>query len=108
MGLKESRLSDHQDYWHAALVLRHGKVIAIGTNKGWRHAEEVAITRVPEALLRGSEIVSLRFNKSGKLRMAKPCNKCLSLMLHKGLKRVRYSDRQGEIRQCDVQDAEVR
>jgi len=83
--------SDHPRYWHCAMVIRHGRVVGVGSNGNWQHAERSAINATPEPLRRGSLILSLRYGATGHLRLAKPCAECLTAIREAGIRRIRYS-----------------
>lgn len=95
MGRRHVRHSDHERYWHVAIVFRHGRAISVGVNTGWNHAEKAALGRVANP--KGCNILSLRFSSSGHLRMARPCEECRALMQEKKLRRVTYSDWRGSL-----------
>lgn len=89
--------SDHPDYRHAAIVVRGGAQISIGYNHGWRHAEVVALGPLWPSKRVGSRVWSLRFTKTGRLAMAKPCPSCEEFMRRAGVRVVYFSNRDGEI-----------
>jgi pyrimidine deaminase RibD-like protein len=96
--------SDHSLHHHVAVIERHGRIIQVSVNMGWRHAEENAIRRTPPHLLRGATIHSYRVGTRGCLRNAKPCIKrgddrpsCRELIELAGIKWLVYSNENGEM-----------
>ena len=89
--------SDHPDYRHAAIVIRGGAQISIGYNHGWRHAEIVALGSIWPNKRIGARVWSLRFTKTGRLAMAKPCPRCEEFMRRAGIRAVHYSNACGGI-----------
>jgi tRNA(Arg) A34 adenosine deaminase TadA len=87
--------SRHPFYWHVAVVLRHGRPLAFGTNRMGLHAEVNALRGLAQEILSTCEIVSLRFNRAGNLRLAKPCDNCMDTIARLGIKRIVYSDEIG-------------
>jgi deoxycytidylate deaminase len=90
---------------HGAVVVKGGRVMAIGVNK-WRnrhgtvvktdttsdlsvHAEVDALSRVSDA--RGAILYVARVSKRGTPLLSRPCRECYSVIRRNGLKRVVYS-----------------
>ena len=101
---RHSKRSDHSIHKHVALIVRHGKIVTIAVNSGWRHAEENAIRTTTPDLLRGATLLSFRVSKTNTLRNAKPCvvrgdgrPSCSELIKLAGIKKVVYSDSNGEL-----------
>ena len=62
------------------------------------HAEQAAILRVKNwDSLEKASILVIRINRSNNLSMAFPCQKCLNLIKHVGIKVIYYSNYDGEI-----------
>lgn len=96
-----SDLSNHSLHHHAAIVVRHGKIVATSCNWNWRHAEVRALMRTSEALWKGCIVYSFRFSK-GKMLNARPCEACQAFMIAAGVKRVYYSTSSGEIKEMKL------
>ena len=63
------------------------------------HAEQNAIIKVKNwNKLSGMSIIVVRLNKSGKMSMGYPCEMCINMIHHVGIKEVYYSTYDGEIR----------
>lgn len=92
---RTSQKSPFDDYKHAVLVLQGGRVKAIGYNTHQHHAEVHALQKLWPSERRNTKIISVRFNKAGKLAMAKPCPKCQEYLKAHGVKKVQYSDSNG-------------
>ena len=65
---------------HGALLLRGGKVINSSCNKNNHCA------------------FGSRFSKTGEYRMSKPCSMCRAVLKHVGIKKVYYTDNNGELK----------
>ena len=97
--------SDHARFKHVAIVKRGRKILAVGWNTGWNHAERDAIGSVknPE-LLKGATLYSYRVSKREKLQNAKPCRECSELIRSVGIERVIYSDENGKEQEYNVKE----
>lgn len=76
---------------HISLILRKNELLAIGNNEWkthpkaielgykypWLHSELDAYTKLKNKNLDKLTLVNLRFSKTGKLGMAKPCKYCM-------------------------------
>lgn len=85
------------NFQHAVLVEKGGAVIAVGYNTGGRHAEVEALNKLWPSKRSGTRILSVRFTRTGKLAMAKPCRKCQAYLLQNGIKKVTYSNSAGSL-----------
>lgn len=90
---------------HGAVVVKAGRVLAIGYNKTRNssislgdttsfkhctiHAEIDALSRVSDP--RGCIVYVARVNRRGKPRFSRPCNNCYRHMLKRGIKRVVFT-----------------
>lgn len=92
---RASLKSPYDTYQHAVLVMSGGAVRAIGYNTYNRHAEVMALAKLWPSERRGTRIFSVRFTKTGKLAMAKPCPECQKYLKKHGVKQVTYSDSNG-------------
>ena len=90
---------------HGAVVVKSGRVMAVGINK-WRnhpsiieqskvkhecsvHAEVDAISRVNNA--RGATIYVARVNNSGEPLLSRPCDNCYTAILDAGISKIIYT-----------------
>ena len=89
---------------HGAVIVRGGRVLAVGTSK-WRnrnvppiigynphvtvHAEIDALSRLVDA--KGATIYIARVNNQGDTRMSRPCETCERALNDAGVKRVVYT-----------------
>ena len=103
------RYSDHIQHRHAAIIVKGGRVLAIGRNRdkthpssvfynnGERilktiHAELDAISRVKDKRqLRGATIYVARMGRSGHPGMSCPCEMCQDLINKYGFKKAVYT-----------------
>ena len=100
---------------HGAVLLRGGKVINTSCNKsnhcsfGTRfrrrdeglptlHAELGCILNLDRAATEGTTMLVVRVGKSGEYRMSKPCTMCRAVLSHVGVKKVYYTDENGELK----------
>lgn len=68
-------------------------------NKDSVHAEQNAIMKVKDwNKLNGTSMIIIRINKSGKMSMGYPCEMCLNMICHVGIKEIYYSTYDGEIK----------
>ena len=109
---RERALSNGRCYHLAAILRRKGRVVRVGVNSdkthprfkrryddgsyaAHMHAEMDAI-RFAEP---GDELEVMRFRKSdNKYAMAKPCAHCMKHIKSSGIKKVTYTDENGEWR----------
>lgn len=97
---------------HSACVIRGDRIITFGYNKCIKksiirdqtikftiHAEVDALCKVDNKLLRGLDILIIRLGNSRtkKLRNSRPCNACIDRLLQYGIRKVYYSNEDGEI-----------
>jgi cytidine deaminase len=101
-------------FYLAAILKRKRKIIKIGANltkthprfsrvytsgkKGHFLHAEMNVLRFSKP---GDEITVLRFNADGDLRMAKPCEHCQRFMKEFGIKKVTYSDWDGQMQELE-------
>lgn len=97
LAARTANRSTHKDYTHAAIVVRGGAVVAMASNHGTAHAEVRALSRLWPSERVGTRVYSLRFTKTGRLAMAKPCEKCESYMRRMGVKSCTYSTQAGTL-----------
>lgn len=92
IAMKIAKKSDHQHYKHSVLIVRGGKIIARGFNKGAKHAEISAIgvrnLRSP-GYFRNASLYSFRFNRSGPAN-SRPCRNCERVLREVGIKTIYY------------------
>lgn len=100
-AMKHAGASEHRWALHAAVIYRGRTILATGQNFSLIHAEADAMAnfkrRHPFADLRRLKLLSIRLNRSGELRMAKPCSHCQKLLRNFGIKLVVYSTSQGTL-----------
>lgn len=97
--LKSATKSDYKSR-HSAMILKHGRPLAVAHNFRGRHAEERVIQKVGEAA-HGATLLSFRLKKDGLPGLAKPCHACSAFIRSAGLKRVWFTDEKGEWREDD-------
>ena len=107
---KKKAVSNGRTYHLAAILRRNGKVVCVGENTCKTHPRfkrqypdgtwashmhaEMNVLRFSKP---GDEIEVLRFKKCDHARtMARPCKLCMKEMRKAGIKRVRYTNWDGE------------
>jgi deoxycytidylate deaminase len=101
--------SDHIQHRHAAVVVKAGRVLAVGRNRNKTHPHSVlydgderilktvhaefdAISKVKnKQLLRGATIYVARIGRNGHPGMSCPCKMCQQLINKHGLKRAVFT-----------------
>jgi len=97
-----AKKSRNMHFWHVAILTRGGAIVSIGYNRGYEHAEEMALRKLWPDHRSGLTLWSYRITKAGKLAMAEPCEFCQELLRSNGIKRVRYSDRTGKMQKMKL------
>lgn len=112
-AIEEAEKSEYYPYKIGAVIFKGSRILGYGHNairsfnkipskyKKWEnslHAEQKAIFSCSDLTkLKGSSILVIRISKSGKMRMAKPCDMCEATIKHFGIREVLYSGEDGEI-----------
>ena len=82
-----------------AVVFNRHRIIASGYNRvfstGADCAEQLAIKKAPNKLLKNATILVCRTRKNGTFGMARPCDRCMSLINKSGIKKIIYSAHNG-------------
>lgn len=108
-------LSNGHDFHLAAILKRNKSIIKIGTNSyktdpkfkrthdngviDYQLHAEMDVLRLYKP---GDEITVLRFLADGSLTMAKPCKHCQQFLIDAGVKRVLFSNWNGEIQELKL------
>lgn len=108
--LQKIALSSNLNQKHAAAVIggRGQHIYSIAFNKfvvqpktcttqRTVHAEIHAICKYSKKNLKGMDILVIRTNKNLKLSNSRPCNDCINKMNFFGIRKVYYSDKNGNI-----------
>lgn len=97
---------------HSACIFKRNKIYTFGYNKCVReefiqnqnvkftiHAEIDAICKINIRECKGMDILIIRLGNpnTNKLRNSRPCNSCIQKLLQRGIRRVYYSDKNGDI-----------
>lgn len=72
-------------------------MLSAACNHNWNHAETRALRQIAPDKRSKLTLYSLRFNKRGQLRLAKPCDNCYIALVENGVKNLYYSDSNGKI-----------
>ena len=106
---KQLAINNGRTYHLAAILRRNGKVIRIGENTSKTHPKfkrqypdgtwashmhaEMNVLRFAQP---GDEIEVMRFRKCNhNLTMAKPCKLCLTAIYNSGIRKIKYTDWDG-------------
>jgi deoxycytidylate deaminase len=94
---------------HASCLMKGDKIIAIGVNKYFQvrvnqmqmnlcvHAEMNVFASTRLTQTKGMNILVIRINNNMMLRNSRPCNACIDKLKQKGIKKVYYSNADGQI-----------
>jgi deoxycytidylate deaminase len=97
---------------HGACLLKGNKMHSIGYNKYIRtdvindqtvrftiHAEIDALCKIDNKYTKGMDILIIRIGnaKTQKLRNSRPCNACIDKLIQRGIRKVYYSNQDGNI-----------
>ena len=99
-----------RDKAHISLILRKNELLAIGSNQWkthpktvelgykypWLHSELDAYTKLKNKKVDRLTLINLRYSKTGKLGMAKPCKYCMPWCLEI-FDNILYSNENGNI-----------
>lgn len=104
-ALVQAEQAPHARWRVGAVLIRGGSVLSTGYNRyrndpaqvefgnASYHAEEVALRKAGDA--EGSTIYVARITRSGALGLAKPCPRCLDLLITEGVSTVVWSTPSG-------------
>jgi cytidine deaminase len=97
-------------YKHAAALMSGDTVYSSGTNKFIKeikinnqiyhktmHAEITVFEKLPKKKVRGMDILVIRINKNLALKNSRPCNQCIDTLSKLGIRKVYYSNEDGNI-----------
>jgi len=73
-----------------------------------RHAELNAIHGVEREVLKQASVLVVRVDRKGKLVSAQPCSACLKGLIKAQIRRVYYSNYQGEIVRLDLDNVDLK
>ena len=105
------------EYKLAALLYKGGAILRIACNSHkslgyrrkyfWhgdatRHAELNAIHAVPRDVIEGCSLLVVRVNAKGEFTSAKPCFACAKALYDSNIRRVHYSNYDGDIVKLDL------
>lgn len=89
-------LQSPSKHWkHCAIIFRGGCVVGYANNTYEEHAEVRALKRVKYK--HNLTVLSIRVNREGELKNAKPCMDCHKHLVDNGVKTVLYSTDEGTI-----------
>jgi deoxycytidylate deaminase len=95
--VKHASRSKHKQHRHVAVLTKGGAIVSIGYNHGSCHAEVKAINQLWKDHRPGLVLWSFRLTRKGNLALAKPCPACQHMLVKNGIKKVHYSDQDGEM-----------
>lgn len=97
-------------YKHSAALICNGELYSLGINKfvpfkkykGMQlyrtiHAELSIFEKVSKRMVKGMDIIVIRINRGLKLRNSRPCKDCIEELQRIGIRKVYYSDDNGDI-----------
>lgn len=94
MAIKEAAKARHH-HQLAAILVRGGKIISIAHNHSHVHAEHAALNRAWRSGTDGATMYVIRVKRSSSIGLAKPCKMCIDRMVQAGVRKVVYTDNDG-------------
>lgn len=94
---KTAAKAGHSFAHHVAVVMKGGSIKAIGFNHGTVHAEVTALSKLWPDQRAGCTVWSIRVRKDGSYAMALPCEECTKFLVDNGVRKVYYSNSEGEL-----------
>lgn len=109
--LKKTALNSPVHYKHSACLLKNDKILTVGKNKYFKkelindklikfsiHAEIDVLFKHNTKNLKGLDILIIRVgDKSFNLKNSRPCNSCIEKLKQRGIRKVYYSNDNGDI-----------
>jgi tRNA(Arg) A34 adenosine deaminase TadA len=108
--LKKIAIESIVYYKHAAALISGDTIYSSGANKFVKeiklndqiyyrtmHAEITVFERLPKKKVRGMDILVIRINKNLALRNSRPCSQCIDKLSKLGIRKVYYSNEDGNI-----------
>jgi len=108
--LKKKAMKSPIYYKHSAILICKNKILSIGYNKYFKelmngnkiflltiHAEIDVLFKTNMKWVRGLDILIIRIDKNLNLKNSRPCNACIDKLKEKGIRKVFYSNEEGEI-----------
>lgn len=108
--LKKIAIESIVYYKHAAALISGDTILSSGANKFIKevkindqtyyrtmHAEITVFQRLPKKKVRGMDILVIRINKNLALRNSRPCAQCIDKLCKLGIRKVYYSNEDGQI-----------
>jgi cytidine deaminase len=94
---------------HAAAIIKNNKLYYTTNNKFTTtvrtiHAEINIFYNIPKMSIKNIDIIVIRISKSYELRNSRPCNDCIDKLRKMGIRKVYYSNDEGEIINEYLQD----
>jgi tRNA(Arg) A34 adenosine deaminase TadA len=93
--------SRHRCHRHAALIMSGKRVLMAGWNHEELHAEMDVLRKMRwyyhdlDSPV-GYDLLSIRITRGNKYGFSKPCRSCLGNIIGAGIRRIIYTDRNGE------------
>lgn len=109
LAISAAEKSDHEKWKLGSVIWRGGSVLSTGFNRIRNdpsvvedekyfhctvHAEADAIRNAGDTI--GAKLFVARVTKGGNLALAKPCLRCMEVIRDNGIKKVYYTDENGE------------
>lgn len=118
-SLREIAKNSNLLHKHGACLIQNDKIISYGYNKSIKeiiidnkmvkfsiHAEMNVLFNLKKINYTKNitDILIIRIGNSNKLKNSRPCNSCIDKMIKKGIRKVYYSDENGNIK-CEFVDS---
>lgn len=112
--LKKIAASSNIYYKHAAALIDNDRIYSAGVNRYIKtfeittkdetqthfrtiHAEISVFSKIPKKIAKGLDILVIRINKNFTLKNSRPCNHCIDKLKKIGIRKVYYSNKDGNI-----------
>jgi len=122
LAMRVAAQSEFKEYRHGAVLVRGGSVVNTSCNKNkyrscgnrfrkkqighaTHHAELGCVLGLDRSITEGATMYVVRIGKSGVLRNSKPCPMCEAALEYVGVKKVVYSDENGNIQSMRIVNA---
>lgn len=80
---------------HVAVLISGGRIVGSAMNEDKYHAEDLLLYGW-EQEARGATVLSIRVKKDGSFANAKPCKNCWQILKKAGVKKVRWTEPEGD------------
>lgn len=91
---KIAKKSNHKTYKHVSIITKGGAIQSVGYNRDLFHAEMVALGKIWPNKRAKTTVISIRVSRTG-FANARPCHNCMKTLIFNGVKKITYTDKDG-------------